>query len=344
MAIKRLVEQWSSLESYFNAEAAAVNAPKNVLCIQAAFNNKEFKLYILFLSYVLDIIAKMNLEFQSDKTRIHLLYKRMSDLYSVMLNNYLEKEYVASNRDTIHLVNPAHTSKYLPLDDIYVGAAADILIKSGEVSSSQIGNLKLRVLDYYKTLCVEIRKKFDFSSAVYKNLSLIDPNEFMDSKTMKIIVPLAQQFPNLANANDLITIDNQYRALQSSNVGKSNLNDIDAFWINVLNEKDVMGNPIYHHLALFVSRIMSLPHANAEVERVFSKLALIKTKLRNRLLSKTVERLLLSKDLLKSHGSDCFSFSYKKIDNTDILQSDNDNDSELITDDADTIDNIIEFI
>ena len=46
--------------------------------------------------------------------------------------------------------------------------------------------------------------------------------------------------------------------------------------------------------------LLSLPHSNAEVERVFSQVALMKTKLRNSLKSSTLDSILITKQSLPS--------------------------------------------
>lgn len=60
------------------------------------------------------------------------------------------------------------------------------------------------------------------------------------------------------------------------------------------------GEPLFNNVCRFVFDILCLTHSSAEVERVFSVVNIIKTKLRNRLHVKTVEAVLLSKDLLKA--------------------------------------------
>ena len=52
--------------------------------------------------------------------------------------------------------------------------------------------------------------------------------------------------------------------------------------------------------------LLSLPHANVDVERVFSSVNLIKTKHRNRLQTSTVRALIKCKDAVKVKG--CVQF------------------------------------
>lgn len=56
-----------------------------------------------------------------------------------------------------------------------------------------------------------------------------------------------------------------------------------AFWAEVKTFMDSAGNRQFQDLAVFALNLLSLPWSNAEVERVFSQVNLVKTKLRNRL-------------------------------------------------------------
>ena len=57
---------------------------------------------------------------------------------------------------------------------------------------------------------------------------------------------------------------------------------------------------ILHYV--YVLDILSLPHSNAECERIFSKYNLIKTKSRNRLIIKTINGTILASQLVKDQG------------------------------------------
>lgn len=73
---------------------------------------------------------------------------------------------------------------------------------------------------------------------------------------------------------------------------------------NITNES---GEFLFRDLANFALCVLSLPHSNAECERVFSSINLIKTKTRNRLITDTINALLLAKQLVKFQGN-CTNF------------------------------------
>ena len=60
---------------------------------------------------------------------------------------------------------------------------------------------------------------------------------------------------------------------------------------------------------LFMKCILVIPHSNADTERVFSQVNLIKTELRNRLKINTVSALLSAKGGIKITSGDCCKFS-----------------------------------
>lgn len=59
--------------------------------------------------------------------------------------------------------------------------------------------------------------------------------------------------------------------------------DIVTFWAAVGSVKNGAGTLVFKELASFVLSCLTLPLSNAVVERLFSVLAVVKTKLRNRM-------------------------------------------------------------
>ncbi|CAH0560650.1 unnamed protein product [Brassicogethes aeneus] len=82
----------------------------------------------------------------------------------------------------------------------------------------------------------------------------------------------------------------------------------DQFWVHLLKTED------FSDLAYFALSTLSLPHANADCERVFSKVNLLKTKLRNKLIVETVNGTLLAAEATKGPKRDgnCINFEPTK--------------------------------
>ena len=80
----------------------------------------------------------------------------------------------------------------------------------------------------------------------------------------------------------------------------------EHFWAKVSRlQDDVSQNMLFPLLSNLAFTMLSLPVSNAAVERVFSSVNLIKTKLRNKLSTEDVAKLIFVKQSLKG---DCTSF------------------------------------
>lgn len=89
---------------------------------------------------------------------------------------------------------------------------------------------------------------------------------------------------------NISVIESQYRDIHI--VPWENVSDTTKFWNEVYVYRDSGGNRRYLELASFAIEILSLPWSNAEIERVFSQVNLIKSKLRNRINLTTLNSIL----------------------------------------------------
>lgn len=274
-----MVEQWEPLHHYFN-EAANKDSPA-FQKLADAFKLSHLKVYLMFLMYVLDIVCKMNVEFQSESSMIHLLHQKMSGLYRTILSNYMSKAYVSSK--PIELINPVHITNYkLNLEDVYAGADAELLISNGHLTKPQEESFRRCILEYYSTLCREIRSRFDFTDPILREIHRINPSSlFGNTESDQSLIPLLRNFPWCKNVS---RIEEEFRMLQNTDEAKQFLSrEVDSFWYQVGKIKTGGGDLLFGNVSEFVQSVLCLPHSSAEVERIFSKLNNIKTKLRNRL-------------------------------------------------------------
>ncbi|XP_032688743.1 uncharacterized protein LOC116852447 [Odontomachus brunneus] len=116
------------------------------------------------------------------------------------------------------------------------------------------------------------------------------------------------------NNNIMQVIDNQWRCLSflvsllPKDVGKPDI-CTDKFWNQILDYNNAVGKSEFHKLATFALDILSLPHSNADCERIFSQINMMKTKYRNKLKIETVNGLLLAAEYVKQSGEEnCITF------------------------------------
>ncbi|KAK3892454.1 hypothetical protein Pcinc_003687 [Petrolisthes cinctipes] len=105
-------------------------------------------------------------------------------------------------------------------------------------------------------------------------------------------------------------IDNQWRNLTI--VQWVETTSTAKFWIEVNGYKDASGVNPYPELCELAISVLSLPHSNAEVERLFSQMNIVKSKLRSRLNLRSVNAILAVRSGLKRVGKSCNSYELPK--------------------------------
>lgn len=127
--ISRILEQWNPLTLFFTSETTEADkiGAENASAILSAMKNPIFKLYFLFLSYVLDLINKLNLEFQSEKLRVHKISETTLSLYRTILSNYIQKGCIAA-QSNLYSLDASDPRNFLPLEMIYYGAKCEIFL------------------------------------------------------------------------------------------------------------------------------------------------------------------------------------------------------------------------
>lgn len=81
----------------------------------------------------------------------------------------------------------------------------------------------------------------------------------------------------------------------------TNNKEPDIFWHQVKNYSNILEEKEFSELAQFALHVLSIPHSNAECERIFSKINFIKTKPRNRLITKTINGCVLASQCVKDN-------------------------------------------
>lgn len=116
--------------------------------------------------------------------------------------------------------------------------------------------------------------------------------------------------------NELIQlIDDEWRNLPHFDIPQdiqSHLDEPDVFWYK-LSELVLMNNEFpFKNLSNFALGVLCLPHSNADCERIFSKVNLIKVKTRNRLVTDTIQGCLFASQEMKIKSSNCIDFNPSK--------------------------------
>ena len=128
---------------------------------------------------------------------------------------------------------------------------------------------------------------------------------------------------------ELHKIDHEWRELKfydPSDVPSSSgtRKNVVSFWGGVGQITNTSGESRFPTISKLTKSLLSLPHSNAEVERVLSQVVLLTTKVRKKLKSSTLDSLLMTK---RSLPCSCVDFKpessmrYKRMKSSTLYDS-----------------------
>jgi hypothetical protein len=113
------------------------------------------------------------------------------------------------------------------------------------------------------------------------------------------------QFLN-KTSDEIEIIQNQWNKLHL--IHWTCTDDTNSFWQEVLSYKDSQGINIFVELTYIAISMFTLPHSNAETERLFSQMNVVKNKLRNRLKLPMLNAVLTIRSGLKRFNKCCHNY------------------------------------
>lgn len=321
--VNRIVEQYDPLILFFTNESFKRFKEDNPDHILAALKNPIYKMYFLFLSYTLELVNNLNLEFQSNSLKLHKLLEHISTVYKTFAANFIVRHKVVKNVTEIPINNPDY---YLPLENIYLGPKCEMYIVNNNIPLKDLNILRTHCLHFYVELLRQIKSRVPFDDEVLNYIKVLDPVNVYNNK-FDTLIPILNRFPMLTT--DFELTENEWRLLKQCEEIKIKSDEPPIqFWNHVFKIKSELNVLMFPNLKIFIYGLMALPHSSAAAERVFSQLNLIKTKTRNKLSLDSCDALLRTKELLNDHC--CFEFkcnlsllqrkiNYNKEDSDDEL-------------------------
>lgn len=302
IVVKRILEQWEALKLYFNDKwlTERLIAVEN---ISKYLNDPQTKLFYLLLDWVLPKFNKTNEMFQSGHVIFVDMHEKMIQMYKDFLCMNMDRNYVVQTPP--QLIEPDNQDKFLSLSSMYLGVEVLKMTESLPIRDNQdlLKNFKERCREFLITSCLEIKKRYNFEDELLPKLSLLTVQKALSHEERNwtpTLLPLATLVPKISNSYNIQEID-EWRQLPfvhlPDDITKFNVADI--FWGKLKTYTKSSNEKEFEVIAQFALDILSLPHSNADSERIFSKVNLIKTKQRNRLNTKTIDGCILASQAVK---------------------------------------------
>lgn len=146
-------------------------------------------------------------------------------------------------------------------------------------------------------------------------MTYLQPCKVLSSECLNNLSSIFFEVPRITklyNDETLQKVDDEWRMLAVAELNENirNIQYGEDFWVALLNMESEGENP-FKNVASFILKVLSLPHSSVDCERVFSKINLIKTKVRNKLNTETMNSLLLASEHMKQSTS-CVTFEPTK--------------------------------
>lgn len=232
---------------------------------------------------------------QSDPLKI------LNDLY-FLVQSIAGKIYAKEKISEIISIQADDYEKYL-LPQPYLGYGMENLIKEKInlkiISKEDEAEIRTVCVNFLKELVKELKNRHrNFT----KNLFFSIENTLRETKGPIDI--LLKEFKK--KAEDIEKIQNQWENITKQH-WDTNM-DTTTFWIQVFNLKNSVQENPFEELSEFVISLLVLPFSNADVERLFSTMGLVKNKIRNRMKTDLLCGILQIREGLKLDNSCCYSF------------------------------------
>lgn len=303
--IARILEQYGALQLYFTDAVSNKDllAAENIL---SKLNDPTTKLFLEFLNFVLPFFTNLNREMQSESPKIHLIYRNVTNILKTIYDCFIKRNIlVMTPLENIDFKNP---SNFLPIEQIYYGAQVMKLISESNVSEDQLHLFRIRCLDFYIEACTQITQRFPLKNNPLSKFQFLDP-AIIKTGSIQSITDVALML-KFFETKKLQELDTEWRLLRNTEEIQSFSDDLLSFWNQLKNIRSSDGTPAFENLINFVFDILCLPHSSANVERIFSDIALTKTKQRNKLSTSTITGLLHTRRYLRPNN--CYDFEVTK--------------------------------
>ena len=293
-AVSRILDQWEELKLHFEVTKSSEHCYMAEV-LYSMYSDPQNVLYLTFLKSVLGEVQLAMKAFEGEQVDpLKLLDSLVSLIKSV------------SSR----VLNPLAKVDVLkgPLDGYispvpYLGFLFDSKAAELHLAPDDEQNVRKRCVAFTISLTNELRMRLPENMETLKHMSVFNVQETLKhNKSPAEMVTIAKLLGFSPEAIDKIV--QQWRTIHLS-VWTEKKNTL-SFWSEIWRFRDAAGLNPFQELAMAAVAVLSLPHSNAEVERVFSQMSVVKTKLRNRMSLQTLNSILYIRYGLKLSGEACF--------------------------------------
>jgi len=264
-AVSHIINQWVGLKTLFSI---ARNKEKcyNAEILYQMYNDNNNYAYLIFLHPILLEIQLVNKSFESNNADPSKLLSDLSLLVRSIANSFINLhcrlDPLTNNLD----------SYVVPV--IYFSLEFEDLVKY----SNEKDILKSRCLQFLKVLLKQFQQRLPKNIHILEKVSLISVKNALHV-IKDPLSPLTELFMYVKSTVD--KVNQQWKNI--TNIKWLETSNTTKIWKEVSDYRYASDMNPFSELCDLSQRILILPWSNADVERLFSQMNIVKTKLRNRI-------------------------------------------------------------
>ncbi|XP_068205452.1 general transcription factor II-I repeat domain-containing protein 2-like [Palaemon carinicauda] len=302
--IERILNQWEVLKLLF-FQAQIEDKVISAELIMKEFNNPYTKAYLTFFKYVLGYFNQLNVLFQSKNNLIGILQDESLRMTRLICKNFIKPQYLSD----LSRIDPNNEAQLIPLSQIELGYECEALLAT---TKNLEGNkhFRQRCLSFYQTAFMELVKRLPLFDSLYSEMKFVISKVALDievRKKLPNLETLAKKYEHLVGSVN--EIQKEWNDLpiyfNSDECEMLKKKNNEEFWVYLSQLKNYSDEFVFKNLAYLAKLVLTLPHSNAETERIFSMMGDAKTKKRNKMGPELLDSILFINSNLKSKGENC---------------------------------------
>lgn len=266
----------------------------------------------LFLQTVVPLFEKTNCLLQEQAPQIHVLRGLLNRLLEDLLTRFVRPGVLKECHSLVEIAYSVAENQKAD-EDLVIGSVTYSVVE--KLSTSEKEQFFFCVRLYFSAACDYIRHKFPLEDVNLKMAEVAQVRS-LETASFSSVRHFIAAFPTIlpqesgeSREEAMDALEVEFVNLQAYKVPPEILDEprCDVQWVKLGNIRAVDRSLRFHRISRVMLGILSIPHSNAECERIFSTVNKTRTEFRSSVCEKTLESLLM----VKGHQSGtCFEQTY----------------------------------
>ena len=283
------------------------------------FGTATSKLYCIFLVENLPIFLNANLMLQQEAPQIHVMSKRLDNVITDLFVRYVRPKSI-SDAKSIFDVKHEERCHQKNRDDLLISPnvrnCIDKMKASGSLTKENENTIFADVRRFFSEASRYILGKFPLTDGLLENAKVLSVKD-REKHSLVMMQYFVDKFPCLIQPTYKKQLELEFAKFQCHkdiNMPQEILAEtrVDKQWHMISKLTNADGQLMYQHLSTVMKGICTMPHSNADSERIFSLVRKNNTVFSPTLSTETLSALVVQKVYMISRGLVCHKAKFSQ--------------------------------